>query len=110
MTTILSQEFDRLTGLQTTIGLEDGKLKVKYAQDVGPALDYTERLRNAGEYAKQGIKQNLQHIGHIPAAVCLKMRTEDGFDVYTAKASEIFAFLRKHRDKYSKLLVTAGRF
>lgn len=108
--TILSQEFDPVTGLQTTTGVEDGKLKINYAQDVAPALDYTQTLRNAEGYAKQGIKDNLQHIGHIPVSVCLKMRTEDGFDVYNAHASEVFAFLRKNRDKYSKLLVMTGKF
>jgi hypothetical protein len=108
--TILSQEFDALTGLKTTMGVEDGKFKVRYEQDVSPALDYTEKLRNADDYAKQGIKQNFQHIGHIPPSVCLKMRTEDGFDAWNASAPEIFAFLRKHRDKYGKLLTIRGLF
>lgn len=108
--TILSQETDALTGLKTTFGVEDGQFKVKYEGDVAPSLDYTQKLRNADEYAKQGIKQNFQHIGHIPAEVCLKMRTDHGFDVWNASAAEIFAFLRKHRDSYSKLLVMTGRF
>jgi hypothetical protein len=107
---IIKSEFDDLTGMKTTYAVEDGQFKVNYSGDVSPHLDYAEKLRNAEGYAKQGIKDSFQHIGHIPAEVCLKMRTEDGFDVYTAHASEVFAFLRKHRDKYGKLLVTAGKF
>ena len=107
---ILSQDFDTLTGLQTTMGVEDDKFVVKYQQDVTPSLDYAEKLRNADDYAKQGIKQNFQHIGHIPPSVCLKMRTEDGFDAWNASAPEIFAFLRKNRDKYGKLLTIRGMF
>lgn len=108
--TILSQEHDQLTGITTTYGVEEGQFKVRYSGDVSPHLDYTEKLRNADEYAKQGIKQNMQHIGHIPIEVCLKMRTDHGFDVYSAHPKEIFAFLRKHRDIYGKLLVMRGQF
>jgi hypothetical protein len=109
MSTLLSQETD-ITGVTTTMVVEDGQLKVNYSQDVSGHLDRNQNLANADEYAKQGIKDNLQHIGHIPDSVCLKMMVEDGFDVYRAHASETFAFLRKHRDKYSKLLVMRGRF
>lgn len=110
MTTIFSKEHDELTGLTTTIGVEDGKFKIDYRQDVAPHLDYAEKLRNADGYAKQGIKDSFQHIGHIPESVCLKMMVEDGFDVYKAHVKEVFAFLRKNRDKYSKLLVMRGKF
>lgn len=110
MAKILSREINPDTGLVTTMAVEDGKLKIDYRQDTDPHLEYTQKLRNADGYAKQGIKSCLQHIGHIPESVCLKMMVEDGFDVYRAHASEVFAFLRKNRDKYSKLLVTAGKF
>lgn len=106
---ILGTEFDALTGTKTTYGAEDGKMIVKTEQDVAPHLDYSIGLQNNPEYAKQGIKKNFQHVGHIPNAVIAKMLTEDGFDLMRANTQEVFAFLRKHRDKYGYLFTTAGR-
>lgn len=105
---IIHEEFDALTGLRTRFASEDGELRVNYSQDVGAALDYTEKLRNAPEYAKQGIKNNLQHVAHIPNAVCLQIRTEGGPDAYSCPPQELMAYLRRHRDKYGYLFVTAG--
>ena len=107
---ILGQEYDPLTGVKTTYAAQDGKLIVKTEQDVAPHLDYSIGLQNDPEYAKQGIKKNFQHIGHISNVVIAKMLTEDGFDLLRAHTSEVFAFLRKHRDKYGYLITTAGKF
>jgi hypothetical protein len=105
---ILGVEYDPLTGVKTTYGAEDGKMIVKTEQDVAPHLDYTQALRNDPDYAKRGIKQNFQHIGHIPNSVVAKMLTEDGFDVMRFPAREVVKFLRKNWDKYGKLIVTAS--
>lgn len=107
---VLGTEFDPLIGLKTTYGTEDNKLVMKYEQDTTAIMDRLRKLRDEPEYAKNGIKANLQHIGHIPDSVCLKMRTEHGFDAYSATGEEIVKFLRKHRDIYGNLIVTTGRF
>lgn len=106
---IFENSFDPLTGVQTIIGAEDGKMVVKTLQDVAPHLDYSNALRNAPAYAKAGIKKSFMHAVHIPDAVGMKMKTEDGFDMYSASARELRDFLRKHRDKYAYLFVTEGR-
>lgn len=106
---ILGYDVDPVTGAKVTTGAEDGKLLVYTERDVEPALDYTRSLRNAPQYSKTGIKQNFMHAIHIPDVVAAKMITEDGFDVYKQPAREIRKFLRKNREKYGYLFVTAGQ-
>jgi len=106
---VFENTIDPVTGVQTIVGAEDGKMVVKTLQDVAPHLDHTKTLRNNADYAKAGIKSSFMHAVHIPVSVCLKMRTEDGFDIYMATARETREFLRKHRDKYGYLFVTEGR-
>lgn len=97
------------TGLSTITKVEDGKLKIHYSQDVSGALEYTKALRDAPEYSKQGIKNNLQHAAHVSEVTALKMLHEDGFDAYKASAKELRAFLTKNRSKYAYCFVTEGR-
>lgn len=106
---VFETETDPLTGLQTIYGAQEGRLIIKTLQDVGPHLEYSNKLRNAPEYAKQGIKNNFMHAVHIPDVVIMKMKTEDGFDAYSASARELREFLRRNRDKYGYLFVTEGR-
>ncbi len=106
---VFEKTYDPFTGVTTTIGGEDDKLIVKSDADVSAALDYAQKLRNAPEYSKQGIKHNLWHTVHIPDIVILKMKMEDGFDAYTATAKELRQFLTKNRDKYGNLFVTEGK-
>lgn len=106
---VLGYEYDPLTGVKVTHGFQDDLLVVKTEQDVAPALDYLQKLRNAPEYSKEGIKKNFMHAVHIPDAVAAKMLTEDGFDVYRRSAKEVRLFLRRNRDKYGYLYATAGK-
>lgn len=106
---IFEKSYDPFTGITTTIGGEDDKLIVKSDADVTAALEYAKKLRNAPEYTKQGIKDNLWHTVHIPDIVILKMKMEDGFDVYSSSARELRQFLNKNRDKYGYLFVTEGK-
>jgi hypothetical protein len=106
---VFEKTYDPFTGVTTTIGGEDDKLIVKSDADVSAALDYASKLRNAPEYTKAGIKANMWHTVHIPDIVILKMKMEDGFDVYSATAKEIRAFITKNRDKYGNLFVTEGK-
>jgi hypothetical protein len=105
---VFEKTFDPLSGITTTIGSEDDKMVVKSDADVSAALDYAKRLRETPEYTKQGIKNNLWHTVHLPDIVILKMKMEDGFDVYSSTAREIRQFLNKNRDKYGYLFVTEG--
>jgi hypothetical protein len=97
------------TGVKTSADFEDGKLVLTYSQDVSAALDYAEKLRNSPEYAAHGIKRSWFHAAHISEGVALKMKFEDGFDVYTAHPKEIAAFLMKNKEKYSRLLTSTKR-
>ena len=106
---IIHDEYDQLTGLRTRIAYEDGEMRVNYSQDISAALEYTKKLRDNPDYAKQGIKDNFQHAVYIPNAVCLQIRSEGGPDAFTCKPAELMAYLRKHRDKYGYLFVTGGR-
>lgn len=106
---VLGEEFDPLTGVKTIYAVEENKFVVKSVQDVEPILERNNALRNAEEYSRNGIKNNLWHTVHIPDSVCLKMKVEDGFDPYAATARELRAFLRRNRLKYANLFVTGGR-
>lgn len=97
------------TGLRTQSSFQDDKLVLSYDQDVSAALDYAETLRNNPEYATEGIKRSWMHAAHISEIVALKMKMEDGFDVYSAHPKEIMAFLMKHKDKYGRLLTTTKK-
>jgi hypothetical protein len=107
---IFESSVDRLTGLKTTIGAQDGKLVVQTEQDVSPALDHATSLRNADDYSAAGIKANFWHCVHIPEAIALKMLTEDGFNVWAAPAKEVRKFLSRHKEKYGSLFTTRGAF
>ncbi len=97
------------TGLRTKVDFQDDKLVLSYDQDVSAALDYAEKLRNSPEYATQGIKRSWFHAAHISEGVALKMKFEDGFDIYSAHPKEIAAFLMKNKEKYGRLLTSTKK-
>ena len=105
----MERHFDPLTGLTTTFKVEDGELRINYSQDNEPMYDRLNKLRNAPEYSKQGIKNNMWHAVHITEVDCMKMIVEDGFDPYKESAKDLRAFLRRNRDKYGHLFATAGQ-
>ncbi len=105
---ILGYDRDPISGELVTYGAQDDQLIVKRERDVTAALDYTKALRDAEDYSKAGIKNNLWHCVHIPDTIAAKMLTEDGFDVYLSSARDIRSFLRRNRAKYANLFVTKG--
>lgn len=107
---ILGREKDPLTGLVTTFASDGEKLHVNYSQDVSASIAHAKALRNSDDYTRNGIKANMWHCVHIPESVCLKMRTEDGFDVYAASAREVRQFLARNKAKYGHLFTTSGHF
>ena len=103
------QEYDPLTGLQTTFKCEDGELRVNYSQNNEAVFERLQKLRNADGYTKEGIKREMWHAVHIPESECMKMIVEDGFDPYTENAKSLRMFLRRNRDKYGHLFATRGQ-
>lgn len=101
-------EYNPLTGLKTTVKVEDGELRVNYSQDNTAMYERLQKLRNADDYSKTGIKNGMWHAVHITDADCMKMIVEDGFDPYKQPARELRKFLNRNRDKYGHLFATAG--
>lgn len=104
----LFTEHDELSGLTKEYRVEDGKLIEHSVQDVSPLLDLTSRARNDPEFARAGIRADLQHVAHIPAVVVLQWINEHGFDATTAHPREILRFIESHPE-YHYLKMTAGR-
>jgi hypothetical protein len=104
----MERQFDPLTGLATTYGVEDGKFCINYEQNNEAIYERMHKLRNADEYSKQGIKNSFWHAVHITEADCMKMIVEDGFDPYKEPASALRSFLRRNKDKYGHLFATRG--
>lgn len=102
-------EYDPLTGLKTTFKVEDGQLRVNYTQNNEAVYERMQKLRDADEYSKAGIKNNFWHAVHMTEADCMKMIVEDGFDPYKESAQAIRQFLRRNRDKYGHLFATRGQ-
>lgn len=98
------------TGLITDIGFEDGKMQVRYTQDATPLHEMNQALRGSDAFTREGIKKNMWKVGSLSEVDCMRMITEHGFDPYKAKAEEIFAFLRRNKDKWGHVLTTRGRF
>ena len=103
---IRSIEYDHLTGLKTTTGFEDDKMKIRYEQDTEATFERLKRLRESPEYAKQGIKENFQHLMHIPDSVCMKMMVEDGINPYNCDPKELHKHVLRNKDKYGMCLVS----
>jgi len=103
----LFTEHDELTGLTKEYRLEAGKLIEHSTQDVSPLLDLASQARNDPEYARAGIRADLQHVAHIPAVVVLKWINEYGFDATTAHPREILRFIEA-RPEFHYLKMTTG--
>lgn len=98
------------TGLVTDIGFEDGKMLVRYTQDVEPLHYQNMKMRDSGDFTKAGIKADLWKVVSLTDADCMKLIVEDGFDPYARTAREIRQHLTRHKDKWGHLFTTRGRF
>lgn len=98
------------TGLITDIGIEAGKLRVRYEQHTAPAHELNQEMRKSDDFKKAGIKADLWKIAHLTEADCLKMMVEDGINPYTCHAKELRSHLAKNKDKYGHLFTTSGQF
>lgn len=104
------REYDPLTGLVTDIGVEDGKLNVRYLQNTQAAGELNRAKRDDDGFTKLGIKKDLVQVVHLTDVDCMRLIVEDGIDPYTCKAGELKSHLYKHRDKWGHVFTTRGRF
>ena len=80
---------------------------IETVEDVEPVLEMAKALRNNEDYSKEGIKRDWWHIGHIPDSIILKMRVEDGVDIYDKNDWEAVGKLLN--DKYAHFKTTDGK-
>lgn len=80
---------------------------IETIQDVEPYLETAKAMRNDADYSKEGIKRDWWHIGHIPDSIILKMRYEDGVNIYDRNDWKAVGKLLN--DKYSLFLTTSGK-
>ncbi len=88
-------DYDPLSGMSVTFDYgADDQLVITHSQDVAPFLDRSQTLSNDDEYSRLGIKNDLWHYAHVPAAVILEMRTKHGVDFYKpADRKKVFELL-----------------
>lgn len=96
------------SGITSTYAVENGKLVTRSVQDVGSLLDRAAKLRNDPDYARQGIKDGMQHVASIPSIVVVKWINEHGFNAMTAHPKEVMRFI-EGRPEYHYLKTTTGR-
>lgn len=80
---------------------------IQVVQDVSGIMDTAQKLRNHESYSKEGIKQDWWHLAHIPDLIILKMKYEDGVDVYDR--NDWKAVGRLLDTKYSNFKTTSGK-
>lgn len=88
-------KYDPLTGTYTTTTVdEEGKMHVHKAADLEPVVNYTRALQNADEYKRNGIKNNLMHVAHIPEVLEVKL-LQHGVDVNRDSVRTIVAKIKE---------------
>lgn len=75
---------------------------------VHAAVDHYTKLRNDPDYARRGIKSEMQHVASIPNQVCMEWRTKYGFDLFAVHPNDVARFIEAHPE-YHYLKVTSGR-
>lgn len=93
---------DPLTGVEQLLDDNEHEkrgISIHYQQDVEPVLDYCKMLRNDG-LTDYGIKNDLWHYAHITAVAILKLKYEDGVDIFN----------RNHYPRLFQLLNTKYKY
>lgn len=78
---------------------DDDQWRINHRQNVAPFLDYAQALRNDGA-TDRGIRNDFWHFATIPNVVILKLKQEDGVDVFN----------RNHYPRLFQLLNTKYRY
>lgn len=59
-----------------------GKTHIESTQDVSKILDRNKRLQNDSSYSDRGRKNDMMHLATIPNNVIVKLKQENGIDVF----------------------------
>ena len=59
-----------------------GKTHIESTQDVSRIIDRNKRLQNDSGYADRGRKRDMLHLATIPNNVIVKLKHENGIDVF----------------------------
>ena len=95
------------TGLVTEYVTEGQNLVIRGKQNTDAEMAHVGRLRNDPDYGRQGIKNDMQHVAHIPDGVCMEWMTQ-GFDVFKAHPREIARYIEARPENWH-LKTTNGR-
>ncbi len=101
--------FDQVNGITEyfTYNDETGGFAIETVEDVEPQIEFARGMRNDPAITKQGIKKGWWHIAHLPDTIILKMKQEDGVDVFNP--NDAAAVGKLLNDKYSKFKLTDGK-
>jgi len=98
-------EYDRFTGLRKALLSDqgDGKIRVRYVEDVEPILERNKALQNnPGRYERQK-KAGLVHVGSIPPTVQIEWMRRYGVNIYDKNATKkVMALLNSPEWSYLK--------
>jgi hypothetical protein len=79
-------------------------MTITHEQDVSKHLDMAHARATDANYTRKGIKNDLWHYAHVPNATILKMKQEDGVDLFDKNdAKRVFELLNT---KYKRLKTT----
>ena len=101
-------EYISPTGVRTRTYTDEltGKMIVRKDQDIESQVEYSTKLRNAEQYSKDGIKNSMMHVCHIPDVVVVELMGI-GVNVFKADAKTIVAGLKKLHKEH--LMTTTKR-
>ena len=99
--------YDPTKDLLTTTVEEEGKTHFAYEQDVAPYLDSAAEFRSNETRDAKGRKEGFWHVGFIPDSIILKMRFEDGVNVYDKNQRK--QVLKLLESKYPRFKTTHKR-
>lgn len=85
-------------------------MHVRYTQNQDPLHELNQAQRNDDQMTRDGIKNDWWKVGSLSEVDCMRLITEDGIDPYSATTKELFAHLRRHKDKWGHVFATRGRF
>jgi hypothetical protein len=102
-------DYDPLTGISTWFDYDHASdtMSITDSQDATPILEQATRMRNDGDYSRQGIKDDMWHYARLPLMVLMEMKTKHGVDLM-AKHPDWKSALKIINREYPWLKTTAG--
>lgn len=96
-------DYDPLTGVTEKLAIEDGKIHVRYEQDVAPIIDYAKALSNEGQSDAAWKKQGAAVYAVIPPVIQHEMLKKG---INFMDQNHIGAVLREINTNYPYLKTT----